>query len=72
MRVRRLFGLALATLAFAATSATGSFAAGTATPQVSWGDCKYGGGYPTKHSSGYWYCHGGTYDGQRLSGSGGY
>ncbi len=72
MRVRRLLGLALATLAFAGMSVTGSFAAEAAAPQVSWADCKYGGGYPVKHSSGYWYCQGGTYDGQRVYGSSGY
>ncbi|MER5932348.1 hypothetical protein [Streptomyces sp. NPDC002054] len=72
MRVRRLLGLALATLAFAGMSVTGSFAAEAAAPQVSWADCKYGGGQQVKHSSGYWYCQGGTYDGQRISGSSGY
>ncbi|MGW7441028.1 hypothetical protein [Streptomyces sp. NPDC054849] len=72
MRVRRLLGLALATLAIAGMSATGSFVAEAATPQVSSADCKYGGGNPVKHSSGYWYCQGGTYSGQRIYDSSGY
>ncbi|CAL9629519.1 hypothetical protein SUDANB120_06062 [Streptomyces sp. enrichment culture] len=72
MRVRRLLGLALASLALAGTGVTVSHAASAAAPQVSWGDCKYGGGAPVKHSSGYWYCQGGTYDGQRIYGSTGY
>ncbi|MEU9304496.1 hypothetical protein [Streptomyces sp. NPDC048269] len=72
MRVRRLLGLALATLAFAGMSFTGPFAAEAAAPQVSWADCEYGGGKPAKHSTGYWYCQGGTYNGQRIYGSSGY
>ncbi|MFE9631992.1 hypothetical protein [Streptomyces sp. NBC_00190] len=72
MRVRRLLGLALATLAFAGMSVTGSFAAEAAAPQVSLADCKYGGGYQVKHSNGYWYCEGGKYDGQRIYESSGY
>ncbi|MEU3778434.1 hypothetical protein AB0F11_35590 [Streptomyces sp. NPDC032472] len=73
MRLRRTLGLAFATLAFAGMSATASFTAeAAAAPQVSWGDCKYGHGYPVKHSDGYWYCQGGTYDGQRIYGSTGY
>ncbi len=72
MRVRRLLGLAIATLAFTGMSVTGSFAAEAAAPQVSWADCKYGGGSPAEHASGYWYCTGGTYDGQRVYGSSGY
>ncbi|MFD8415238.1 MULTISPECIES: hypothetical protein [unclassified Streptomyces] len=72
MRVRRLLGLAMATLALAGVSVTASAAAEAAAPQVSWADCKYGGGYPVKHSGGYWYCKGGSYDGQRVYGSSGY
>ncbi|MEU2395729.1 hypothetical protein [Streptomyces sp. NPDC007369] len=72
MRVRRLLGLALATLTFAGMSVTTSIAAESAVPQVSWADCKYGNGSPVKHSAGYWYCKGGTYDGQRIYGSAGY
>ncbi|MBW5482249.1 hypothetical protein [Streptomyces bambusae] len=72
MRVRRLLGLALATLAFAGMSVAGSVVAEAAAPQVSWADCEYGGGSPVKHSSGYWYCQGGSYDGQRIYGSTGY
>lgn len=72
MRVQRLLGLALATLAFAAVSVTGSVAAEAAAPQVSLADCTYAGGHQVKHSSGYWYCQGGTYDGERIYGSSSY